>query len=480
MKRLFHLHQNGNLVDKPEIYHSNGMYGLVVDALPQRFRNDPDSLVIHNGKAFFQLFYGQFAEIIAQETVHMLLQRTDRLHQCSFKVITDTHNLTGGFHLCCQSPLCRNKFIEGQSGNLHHAIVQRRFKGCIRLLRNGVLNLIQCVAQCDLCRHLCNGIAGGLGRQRRRTAHTGIHLNYTVFEAGGMQRKLYITAAGNFQLTDNVQGGGAQHLVLFVAECLGRRHHNTVTCMHAHRINVFHITNGDTVARAVTHDLILYFLPAGDTALHQYLPYPGEAQPVLQNFLQLCLIAGDTAAGASQRIGRTQHHGITYGIGKPDALLHVFHYFRRRTRFSDALHQILKLLTPFGIADGSRRCAQKRHSVGRQKSGLLQLHTKVQAGLPAQSGKYAVRLLLFDNLFQDLHGQRFNVYLICNIFVRHNGGGIRIYQNDLHALFLQRAACLCARIVELCRLPDDNGAGSDYHDTFYIGIFRHCDSLLSP
>ena len=46
-------------------------------------------------------------------------------------------------------------------------------------------------------------------------------------------------------------------------------------------------------------------------------------------------------------------------------------------------------------------------------------------------------------------------------------------EDNLHALLLQGAARLRPRIVKLCRLPDNDGTGADYHNSLYIWVLRH-------
>ena len=111
--------------------------------------------------------------------------------------------------------------------------------------------------------------------------------------------------------------------------------------------------------------------------------------------------------------------------------------------------------------------------MGGQEAGLVQLHAQVQPGLPAQGGQDAVRLFLFNDLLQHLHGQRLDVYLIRDILIGHDGGRVGIDQNHLHAFFLEGTAGLGSRIVELCRLADHDRAGADDHYFFYIRVLRH-------
>ena len=446
----------------------------------QRLGNNPDPLVVHHPQAASQLLHGEITEIIASQTVHVLFQGTNGLHQRSLKIVTDAHDLSGGLHLCGQRPLGREKLIKGQTRDFHHTVVQRGFKACIGLPGDSVFNLVQRISQGNLGRHLGDRISGGLGSQGRGTAHPGIHLDHTIFKAGGMQGKLHITAAGNLKLIDNVQSGGAKHLVLLVAQGLGRSHHNTVPRMHAHRINIFHITDGNAVACAVPHDLVLNFLPARNTALYQYLSHPGQPQTVLQNFFQLGLIICDAPAGAPQCICGTQYHRITYGISKIDTVLYIFHHQGSGAGLANTLHQILELLTSLRVADGCGCGSQKAYSVSGQKSRFLQLHPQVQPRLASQGRQNTVRLFLFNNLLQHLYGQGLDIYLVRNIFIRHDGGRVGIHQNHLHSFFLQGAAGLGSRIVKLCRLTDHNRAGADNHNTFHIWIFRHCGILLFP
>ena len=95
--------------------------------------------------------------------------------------------------------------------------------------------------------------------------------------------------------------------------------------MYADRINIFHITYGDTVSGTVAHHLILDLLPACDTALDQNLTDTGKSESVLQNFLQLDLIMSDTAAGTAQRICRTKHDRVPDLIREINTVLHVLH-----------------------------------------------------------------------------------------------------------------------------------------------------------
>ena len=42
--------------------------------------------------------------------------------------------------------------------------------------------------------------------------------------------------------------------------------------MDTNRVNVLHVADGNDIAGAVPHDLVLDFLPSGDASLDQHLP----------------------------------------------------------------------------------------------------------------------------------------------------------------------------------------------------------------
>ena len=131
--------------------------------------------------------------------------------------------------------------------------------------------------------------------------------------------------------------------------------------MYAHRIDIFHIADGDHITGTVTHYLVLDLFPAGDTALHQYLSHAGKTQTVLQDLFEFHLIVRDTAAAAAQGIRRTQYHGVTDRFGKCHTVFHGLYHLGRCTRFADRFHRILKCLPVFRLTDRLCRRSQQPH-----------------------------------------------------------------------------------------------------------------------
>ena len=127
----------------------------------------------------------------------MLFQRTDGFHKCSLEVITDTHNFSGRFHLCCQCTFCADELIKWKSRDLNYTVVKHWLETCISFLCNCVLDLVQCISKSDLCCNLGNRISCCLRCKCRRTAYTRVNLDYTVLKAVWMKCILYITSTCN-------------------------------------------------------------------------------------------------------------------------------------------------------------------------------------------------------------------------------------------------------------------------------------------
>ena len=255
----------------------------------------------------------------------MLLEGADGLHEAALEVVRDRHHLTGCLHLGTEGVLCSDELIERKTRHLDDAVVEHRLEGCVGLTGNGVLDLIEGVAQCDLRGYLRDRVTGCLRCEGGGSGYTRVYLDDAVLEALRIQGILYVTAAGDTELGDDVERGGTEHLVLLIRQGLGRSHDDGVTCVDADRIEVLHITYGDDIARRITHHLVLDLLPAGDATLDQNLVYAAETETVLEDLLALLTVLCDTTAGTAEGVGRTQHDRITDLLCDLETTLEIMH-----------------------------------------------------------------------------------------------------------------------------------------------------------
>ena len=329
------------------------------------------------------------------------------------------------------------------------------------------------VAQGDLGGHLGDGVAGGLGGQGGGAGHTGVDLDDRVLIAVGVQGELHVAPALDLQGGDDVQSGGAEHLIFLVGQGLGGGHHDGVAGVHAHGVDVLHGAHGDHVAGAVPHDLELDLLPAGDAPLDEHLAHTGEVDAAIGDLLQGGPVIGDAAAGAAQGVGGADDDRVADLLGEGHGVLHALHHLGGDAGLADGLHAVLEALAVLRLADGVGAGAQQLHPVLLQGAVLIQGHGQVQAGLAAQSGQDGVGLLLLNDLSDGGDVQGLDIHMVGDVLVRHDGGGVGVHQHHLNALFLQGAAGLGAGVVKLGGLADDDGAGAQHQNFFDIRILRH-------
>ena len=249
--------------------------------------------------------------------------------------------------------------------------------------------------------------------------------------------------------------------------------------MDADGIQVLHVADGDNVALGVTHDLVLDFLPAGNALLYEDLVDRRQAQTVGGDFMQLLAVLADAAAGAAHGKSRAHDDRVADDLGKVQCVVQILHDFGGDDGLVQLFHRVLEQLAILGAIDGVGLAGQQADTAAVQETAAGQLHGEVQAHLASQVRQDGVGFFFFNDALDDLGGQRLNIYMVGDVRVGHDGGGVGVDQHRLYALGFQRTAGLGTGVVELRRLTDDDGAGTDDQYLFDTRVFRHCRSLLS-
>ena len=450
-------------------------FRLVVDqrqvhAPADQLRNGVETVVRADLDVIQQVVVRPRVELLVVDVADTRLQRTHRLQQRLLHRAADRHHLARGLHLRAQLVRGVRKLVEREAGHLRHHVVQRRLE---RRRRVGDADFVERQPHGDLRTHTRNRVARGLRRQGRRTRHARVHLDQVVFERERIQRELHVAAPLDLQRTDDLQRRVAQHLELLVGQRLARGHDDRVARMDAHRVDVLHAADADRRIVVVAHHLELDLLVALDALLDEHLVHRRERQSVAHHLAQLRLVVGKAAARTAQREGRTQHHRVADPCGNLHALLDRRGNLRRKHRLAQRLAQFLEELAVLGPLDRVERRAQDLHLALLQDPLLGQLHRQVQTRLSAQTRDDGVRTLVADDLRHVLQRQRLHVDLVRNMRVGHNGGRIRIGEDHLVTLLLERQARLRARIVELRGLADHDRARPDHHYLPDIFSLRH-------
>ena len=412
-------------------------------------------------------------------------QGTDAFLNGRLKGTVDGHYFAGGFHLRSGAAVAVGELVERPAGNLDHAVIQGRLKGGFGAPGDGVGDFVQPASDGNLGGHPGDGVAGGLAGQGRTAADAGVDFDDIVGRIGlpgqadgrrhpGMrlQGELHIATALDAQPANDLQAGRPQHLILFVGEGLAGGDYDAVAGMDAHRVEVFHIADGDAVVGAVAHYLILDFLPAHQRAFQQDLGNGAGGQAGFGDGLEFFRGVGDAAAAAAQGVGRADDQRQAQPAGRLPRLFQRVDGDILRFRLADFVQEVAEEFPVFRTADGFQRRPQQPHGVAFQHPGVGQGHRQVEAGLPAQGRQKAVGPLPPDNPFQHFHGQRLDVDAVGNALVGHDGGRVGVDEDGLHALLAQRLAGLGAGVVKLGGLPDDDGAGADDQDFLRASVGR--------
>ena len=142
-------------------------------------------------------------------------------------------------------------------------------------------------------------------------------------------------------------------------------------------------------------------------------------------------------------------------------------------RLAQRLAQLLEQLAVLGALDRLERRAQNFDLALFQNALLGQLHGEIQTRLSAQPRDDGVGTLEADDLGDVFQRQRLHVDFVRNVRVGHNGSGVRVGEDHLVTLLLEREARLRTRIVELGGLSDDDGPRADDQNLLDIFSPRH-------
>ena len=462
-----------HLVQEPPVDLGDLINGLVVDAALQGLVHAEHALGVLHMHMGHDLVIGQLLKGLVGQGVHAQLDGGNGLHHGSLKAVADAHHLAGGHHLGAQRLVGVDELIKGPLRVFDHDVVQGRLKAGAGLAGDVVGDLVQRVADGDLGGHLGDWVTGGLGGQGGRAGHTGVDLDDRIVKAVRLEGELAVAAAFDAQLGDDVQGGGAQHLVLVVGQGLGGGHDHRVAGVDAHGVQVFHITDGDHVALVVAHDLVLDLFPAGDALFHQDLMDGGKAQAVGADLDELFAGLADAAAGAAHGEGWAHDDRVADAVGAGQRVLQSLHDLGRDDGLVQLFHRLLEQLAVLGAVDGLRLAGQQADAGAVQITGTGQLHGQVQAHLAAEVGQHGVRLFDVQDALHDFQRHGLDVNMVGHVRVGHDGCGVGVEQNGLNALCFQGAAGLGAGVVELRGLTDDDGAGANDQHFFDSGVLRH-------
>jgi len=167
-----------------------------------------------------------------------------------------------------------------------------------------------------------------------------------------LQGELDVAPTLDSQPPDYLDAGRAQHLVFLVAQCLAWRHHDAVSGVDTHGVQVFHVADGDAIVRAVPHHLVFDLFPTDQRAFQQYLGDGAGRETRTCEALEFLFGVGDTAAAAAQGIGGPDHQGKAHPLGDGPGLIHGVYADVLRLGLIDLMEEGAEEVAVLGPANG--------------------------------------------------------------------------------------------------------------------------------
>ena len=196
-------------------------------------------------------------------------------------------------------------------------------------------------------------------------------------------------------------------------------------------------------------------------------------QCVADQLLELLIRLGNAAALSAEGVAGPDDNRQAGFLLEAESRFEI--PYQIRMRHIDAQFVGHRLETPavFGQLNRVDRRSDHLHSELFQCAGRVQFDCQVQGGLAAHRRQDCIRTLLADNLADILRRQGFGVNGIGNPRSGHNGGRIRVDQNNAVALLFEGMYRLGSGIVELAGLSDDDRPRAYDKDAVYIFSGRH-------
>ena len=429
--------------------------------------------------AFVEMLFVEIVFAIGAQARAAVFQRTHGLAERFLKRAADAHDFAHGLHARRKRRIGALEFLECEARHLHHAIVDRRLEACRRDARNVVRDFVERVAHGQARGGFRDRETGRLRRKRRGAAHARVHFDDDQAAVFRVERELHVrTARFDADFLQNGERGHAHALVFHVGKRLRRCHRDGVARMNAHGVNILDGAHDDAVAGLIAHDFHLVFFPADDAFFHKHLAGGRKLQTLRHDLAQLLLVVGDAAARAAEREARAKHAGVAHLAGELDGVFDGVRITAARAFQTYFFHGLSEQLAVFAALDGCQIAANHFNAIAIKHARFRQLNGRIQARLTTKGRQQGVGMLFGDDTLDEFSGNRLHVGAVGQAGVGHDGSGVRIHEHHFIAVFLEHLARLGARVVELARLANNDGARANNEDAFDVGTFGHCLGLL--
>ena len=211
-------------------------------------------------------------------------------------------------------------------------------------------------------------------------------------------------------MTDNTDSKFTKLVIFTICKSLRRSDNDRLTCMDTQRVEVFHVTNSDTVVEAVAHNLIFHFLPSLQTLFNQDLRR--ERESFFGKHVKFFFVVAETRTKSSKRISSTNNYRIAKFLSGTASILNVFYSLTLDCLDIDFIKLLNEEFAVFSIHNSLYRSTKNLSVIFFENTIFIKSHTTVKRSLSAERKQHSIRTFLSDNLLYKVRSNRKEVNLI--------------------------------------------------------------------
>ena len=156
--------------------------------------------------------------------------------------------------------------------------------------------------------HVGKRITSCFARQGAGPRKSCVNFDDAIVQGVWIERILNIAFADDSEVAYGPDCYGPQHLIFRIVQRLGRSDNYGVPGVDSHRINVFHVANGDTVVTSISDNFVFNFLPATQVFFDKYLSCVTRKRSC-QGIIDFRWEADHSTSFATQCVGDPEHDG---------------------------------------------------------------------------------------------------------------------------------------------------------------------------
>ena len=152
--------------------------------------------------------------------------------------------------------------------------------------------------------------------------------------------------------------------------------------MDTKRVEVLHVTDGDTVVVRIAHHFVLNLLPTLQRLFDEDLRRQGQRSR--SHVTELFFVVGKTGTETTKGVGSADNDGIPNLVCSIQGLIDGTDGNRVGDRDIDLIEDLGEEISVLAKLEGMDTSAQNLDTVSLKQTHALHLHTQVQRGLAAK------------------------------------------------------------------------------------------------